>query len=417
MAINNASTLLSLCPGTTGDLARAIDAVFRVTDPALALSVAFSVAGAVRAGRLKYKWCHANAYHCVVGLTGIGKTIAQNCGIQTIVEAELSDLLCGDFTSESALIHRLITNPITYAMFDEIGLALQNMAEDRGGNRREVFACILRAYSAANGVLLGKHYSPRTGASTQMSAPAPLLSIFGSSTPSAFFAGMTSRAAADGLLGRFFLWFAGNSDSKAKERDRREFAVPDSVQAEYTEFKAWQAGLLRPTTKEIIIESRALFDLILEEWERQIRLEKNENRRALIARAPELFIKLCIALTDSRCTVSTHAITFAQELLTALYADAWLSCEDALGRGKFADERLQVSEKFLAKIPFGSENKITKSELHRRTRRLGLRSFDRKDLLQELIESAQVTEFEAHDDDHTNVKTTYYYRNLAMYQS
>lgn len=399
------------CPGSTGDLARAIDATFRVTDPLLSLSVAFSTAAAMRSGRIKHHSCHANAYHCVIGPTGCGKTTAQNYGTQVLVEAGFKDVLCGDFTSEAALIHRLTTNPITYASFDEIGLALQNMAEDKGGNRREVFATILRAYTATNGALLGKQYSPRNGSGAQqMMAEKPLLSISGSSTPSAFFAGMTSRAASDGLLGRFFVWFVGNLDPRAKEREKKDFVCPESVAKNALDFANWDTELIRPVAADVAIEDKSLFTLILEKREREVRLESDENLRALIARGPELFIKLCLALCDSDAFLDKRKIVYADELLSYLYDTAWSQCEDALGRGKRADERLQVRAKFLSKIPKGEDNKISKTELHKRTRKLGLHSRERNDLLQELVESGEVVEFECDHDEYSNRKILFYFQ-------
>jgi hypothetical protein len=405
---NKSSTLLALCPGTTGDLARAIDSTFRVTDPMLSLAVAFSVGGAVRSGRIKYKGCHANAYHAIIGPTGIGKTVAQNYAFTALIEAGLGDMLAGDFTSEAALISRLCTHPITLATFDELGLALQNMAEDRGGNRREVFACMLRAFSATNGVLLGKHYSPRTGASTQMSAAAPLLSIVGSSTPSSFFAGMTARAATDGLLGRFFCWFAGNLDPTAKERNRNEFILPVGVVAEYTGFATLKSGLTRPETQEARFADEPTVAFILESLERDIRLEQNEARRALIARGPELFLKLALALCDEHFHISAEAVCFAQELLEYLYTEAWDKCGDAIGRSKQEDQQLRLREKILQVIPIGRENAITRGAITRRTQ--SIKSADRKSILQDLIESDDVIEHEYYVDEISSRKASVFYR-------
>lgn len=323
--------LLLGCPGLVGDLARAIDAGLPFSEPQISLGTAFAVMGALKSGHFACGTIHPHSYHGIVARAGLGKTQAQEIAARICEAAEQPELITGDSTSEAGLMNALIVSPRRLIIMDEFGRAFEQMGDDKGGHRQEMLSVLLKLFSCANSVYIGKNYASKD----PLVINRPLVSLLGGSTPHAFFAGMTPRLAHDGMLSRFFLWFASGKSDKIQTAP---FDMSDKLIRELARIKdaGTTAGNISTemVSKQITFENEQWF---LEECEilaLQARGKTNDLESAIFARQKEQFVKLCIALSDSHGVLSDKAARYADYLVEFLYAQTLEACVESLGGGE-----------------------------------------------------------------------------------
>lgn len=327
----NETELLAQCPGIVGDLARAIDAGLPYSEPQISLGTAFAVMGALKSGHFACGTIHPHSYHGIIAKPGWGKTQAQEMAARICEMAEQPDLITGDSTSEAGLINALSVSPRRLIIMDEFGRSFEQMGQDKGGYRQEVISMLLKLFSCANSVYIGKNYASKE----PLVIPRPMVSLLGGSTPHAFFAGMTPRLAHDGMLSRFFLWFASG---KSQVMQTKPFDLSDPILRELARIKdaGTPAGNISTemVPKQITFENEAWFSELCTNLAQQTRSKTDDLESALFARQREQFIKLCIALSCSAGEVSDRAVTYAATLTGFLYAQTLQKCVESLGGGE-----------------------------------------------------------------------------------
>jgi hypothetical protein len=410
-------SLLADCPGAVGDLARAINDSLPSNAPMIALANAFAVASTMRSQRLQCHGIQANSYHVMVALSGSGKTEALKRAELTLQACGFGKCLMGDFTSEAALLCELQDNPHRLLSIDEFGRALQEMTQSQS-YRGEALTTIFKIYSCSNSIYRGKSYAPPSSGSARprIIIEKPQVSILAASTPSAFFEGMNAKVALDGLLGRFFLWFAKHQDPES--RIAPAFAVPESVASEADRFLDWptEAGDIASRemlkTQEIEPHNQKVFDAIWKGVADQFRREPIELKASMLARAAELFSKLCIALTPPSGQISFDSARYAKELLAFLYAQAWTECGELMGSSKFDNEYYVKRSKLLSKLSYDLALSLT--EIGERTRR-GFRKSERREILDDLIECGEVEKIP--DNNDSTGRPKFLYRRILSQKS
>lgn len=403
-------SLLETCPGTVGELARAINESLPANAPMIALANAFCVAGAMRSGRLQCRGIQANSYHVIVAPSGSGKTEAQKRAETTLIECGFTDYLMGDFTSEAALLLELQAQPQKILVIDEFGRALQEMAQSQG-YRGEALTTLFKIYSCSNSLYRGKSYAMSASGSPRprITIERPQVSVLGSSTPSAFFEGMSAKVALDGLLGRFFLWFARHQDEKSREAPK-QFNVPVCVMSESQLFLDWEkVGNLGLTfaAKDIYCDNQKSFDIIWRGVVDRFRTEKIELKASMLARAAELFAKFCIALSGATGRLEFEALKYAKRLLETLYDHAWTQCAELMGNSQRDNEYFVKREKLLSKLSY--ERALSLTEIGEKTRR-GFSKRERKDMLDDLVETGDVDAIKVFKDEADTKGSTSYLR-------
>ena len=395
--------LLNQCPGAVGDLARAINASLPADAPMIALANAFLAAGVIRSGRLQCGGVNANSYHAIIAPSGTGKTIAQKRVECALYETGFGNHLMGDFTSEAALLQELKQNTTQVLMLDEFGRVLSEMAKPTG-YKHEAMTCLLKIYSDSDSFYRGKAYAPdsRGGLREKITIYKPQVFVLGSSTPSAFFEGMTLKAAFDGFLGRCFLWF----EEICPEESRRiiPFKIPKSFEREAKRFLDWEKmeGDLQLDFKafEIEHEDPEIFEAqlsIIRDSFRKVPVDL-ELKRTMLVRAAEFYSKLCICFTKPDKSLGFAESDYARRLLVCLYDKAWSECRDRIGMSQKDEEFFNKRQKLLSKIPIGG---ITHWQLIQDSRR-GLQPRERLDILKDLIEAGEIRAQEYDHDEHAN---------------
>lgn len=327
----NETELLAQCPCLVGDLARVIDAGLPYSEPQISLGTAFAVMGALKSGHFACGTIHPHAYHGIIARPGWGKTQAQEMAARICEMAEQPDLITGDSTSEAGLMNALAVSPRRLIIMDEMGRAFEQMGQDKGGYRQEVISMLLKLFSCANSAYIGKNYASKEPVVIQR----PMVSLLGGSTPHAFFAGMTPRLAHDGMLSRFFLWFASG---KSQVMQSKPFDLSDKLIRNLARIKeaGQPAGNISTemVPKQITFEKEKWFSELCTGLALQTRSKTDDLESALFARQREQFIKLCIALSHYDGVVSDSAVTYAATLTGFLYAQTLQKCVESLGGGE-----------------------------------------------------------------------------------
>lgn len=383
----NETELLAQCPGIVGDLARAIDAGLPYSEPQISLGTAFAVVGALKSGHFACGTIHPHAYHGIIARPGWGKTQAQEMAARICESAEQPDLITGDSTSEAGLINALIVSPRRLIIMDEMGRAFEQMGQDKGGYRQEVISMLLKLFSCANSVYIGKNYASKE----PVVIPRPMVSLLGGSTPHAFFAGMTPRLAHDGMLSRFFLWFASG---KSQAMQTKPFELNNKILSELA--KILDAGELagnistEMVPKQITFEKEKFFLELCANLALQTRSKTDDLESALFARQREQFIKLCIALSCGSGIVSDRAVTYAGTLTGFLYAQTLQKCVESLGGGERELAETALSERIynyiLAEGEKTADNRIPAGMVCRKFRKGKTREL----AIEELIKQERV---------------------------
>lgn len=380
--------LLLGCPGLVGDLARAIDAGLPFSEPQISLGTAFAVMGALKSGHFACGTIHPHSYHGIVARAGLGKTQAQEIAARICEAAEQPELITGDSTSEAGLMNALIVSPRRLIVMDEFGRAFEQMGQDKGGYRQEVISVLLKLFSCGNSVYVGKNYASKD----PLVINRPLVSLLGGSTPHAFFAGMTPRLAHDGMLSRFFLWFASGKSDKIQTSP---FDMSNKLIMELARIKdaGTPAGNISTemVPKQITFENEQWFLDECEILALQARGKTNDLESAIFARQKEQYVKLCIALCDNHGVLSDKAARYADYLVEFLYAQTLEACVKSLGGGERElaetayNERIQ---KFiLAECAKMNDGRIPSSMVSRAFRN----GKARKIAIEELVEQERIS--------------------------
>lgn len=380
--------LLLGCPGLVGDLARAIDEGLPFSEPQISLGTAFAVIGALKSGHFACGTIHPHAYHGIIARAGLGKTQAQEIAARVCEAVEQPELITGDSTSEAGLMNALIVSPRRLIIMDEFGRAFEQMGDDKGGHRQEMLSVLLKLFSCANSVYVGKNYASKE----PLIINRPMVSLLGGSTPHAFFAGMTPRLAHDGMLSRFFLWFASGKSDKIQAAP---FNMSDKLIRTLARIKDFgqPAGNISTeiVPKQITFENHQWFLDECEILALQARAKANDLESAIFARQKEQFVKLCIALSDSYGVLSDKAARYADYLVEFLYAQTLEACVKSLGSGERDLAETAYSERIqkfiLAECAKMNDGRIPSSMVSRAFRN----GKARKIAIEELVEQERIS--------------------------
>lgn len=214
---------LSLCcpAGAVGEIAKFITTCARFPSPHLSLASALAFVSVLIGRRYKGPTgLRSNLY--IVGLaeSGFGKDITlravQNIAASTPMGAEVAESIFADkLSSLPGLANKLRRAPACLVQQDEFGKFLKlYMGNNAPAHREEVATALLELTGAAAGFFGGQEKA--TGNIPRIQNPC--LSVHGISTPSTFWGALGNGSVDDGLLARFVLIDAGNSDPQKVRR-------------------------------------------------------------------------------------------------------------------------------------------------------------------------------------------------------
>jgi hypothetical protein len=129
----------------------------------------------------------------------------------------------------------------------------------------------------------------------------------------------------------------------------------------------------------------------------------------MLARAAELFAKICISLSSTSGRLDFEALKYAKRLLETLYDHAWSQCAELMGNSQRDNEYYVKREKLLSKLSFDKAMSLT--EIGERTRR-GFSKRERKEILDDLVETGDVQALKVFKDDADTKGSTSYLRTI-----
>lgn len=364
--------------------------------PGLALGGALALLSALT-GR---KVCDArntrtNAYIIGIGQSGYGKDHARVIN-QTVLVQSKNDELIGpeDFASSSGLVNSLAHRGCQLFQVDEIGRVLKSINNPRAGSHQSgIITELLRLYSSAGGMYLGKAFADRKQNARIIQ---PHAVLYGTTTPENFYAGLTPEGLVDGFYGRL-LAFTGKKQGKELDAEPIH-ATPDPIMeaAEFwREFKP--GGNLssehpQPAVVEYSEGGRAAMREFSDKCEALFMEGNAEGGSAIWGRAAEKASKLALLYACSECPTSPEITSNASRWAAGVidHQTNWMLHEAAQ---YVSENETEASAKRVKRIIEASGTKgLTKSELTRKTQWLKTR--DRNEILGGLIESGFVVEGE-----------------------
>jgi hypothetical protein len=185
---------------------------------ASALAVFGTAAGRIYAGPTGVR---TNIYTIGIGQSASGKGHPLKWAQNALMQADLGRLLGGSaIASGTAMISALEISPTTLFCIDEVH-ELMGASMSKGGESKrylsEINKNLLHLYTMSDGEWLGTAYA---NAKEKPRVPIcqPCASLFGVSTPDAFWKVFSSGAALDGTLGRLLIFETDNNFPGRQER-------------------------------------------------------------------------------------------------------------------------------------------------------------------------------------------------------
>ncbi|RTL95472.1 DNA primase [Ancylobacter aquaticus] len=241
---------LDLCnpPGAVGEFARWIASCARFPSPHLSLASALAFTAGLIGRRYKGPTgLRSNLYVVALAESGFGKDItiraAEALADSTPEGAKVSEQLFADkLRSLPGLAGRLRKSPSSIAVIDEFGKFLSlHAGKNVAPHREEIAAALMELTGAPSGSWGG---AEKAGGNIARIIQ-PCLTIHGVSTPSTFWAALSSGNISEGLLGRLVLIDAGDGEPvKVRSPAGSLDAVPTELAATVSTLLGGEPGRL-----------------------------------------------------------------------------------------------------------------------------------------------------------------------------
>lgn len=245
-----------------------------------------------------------NLYLVGVAGPGFGKEHAHKT-IQTIaLDAGMQDLIGpGEVTSGSAIEKVCRRRPVFVMPWDEMGVVLQSVTGAGSSSwAKTIRKVLLEIFSKSTSVWSGKEHADPQRDSSAEPIHAPTVSLFGMSTPTTFYRGLTEETLSDGFVARMVV-------IEAKQRPARQDAPPlmvtpvtlssalkdarEALPVPDTAKKNWRNSFMRPHLYTVpwADEQAESKWLAIEDWQYE-QIEDHGAHDGLIGRTAEHVIKI-----------------------------------------------------------------------------------------------------------------------------
>ncbi|HWE98847.1 MAG TPA: bifunctional DNA primase/polymerase [Caulobacteraceae bacterium] len=219
--------VLTRVPGLVGEIVDWIVGTAPRPQRGLSLGAALTILGTA-AGR-KYATPTRSGTHLYVlalAPTGAGKDHPQEMAIKIMTDGGMERLLGGQqFMSFSAVINRVVRQPLTLCVQDEFGGFLARVfAKGSSGHEKAISDALRTMWGKA----FKTYISPEYAHSHSEVIHGPALSIYGSSTPEEFYRALNGEAISNGFLNRFML-IASNAKVRRVTPKLDVETVPDRI--------------------------------------------------------------------------------------------------------------------------------------------------------------------------------------------
>jgi hypothetical protein len=198
--------------------------------PAFKVAIALAAAGAVLARDFTGAGGAFTHLYCVlIGPPGSGKEAALR-SVKDIVTVYDASRLPGNPASDAGVLAALMRDPASCFVMDELGEVLKGIFDSKAaGYKAAIGTTFLELYSKGGTRYFGREYAKQTGldgrARVDIYSPCP--SIFGTTTPSTFYAALSSDAVSSGFAPRLLTFRAPDKIPYMKEPE--DVPLPTSV--------------------------------------------------------------------------------------------------------------------------------------------------------------------------------------------
>lgn len=337
-----------------------------------------------------------NLYHVNVGRSGCGKDYPRQFIMQCFEENNLRNCISEKYLSDSGIQNDLRCNRIKIWLWDEMGLAQQNLSTGSTHEKR-VFEMLLTLYNKAAGTLYPA-VKASIGAKTKEECfdpiPFPYFNLLGSSTPNEWFGSLKKWYISSGMYSRIMPFYAGKN--VFKPFSQLETEIPPEFQSTVSIMIGWLAQRLQEEDFQgnVVPESPGVITLLDNfKMETEEFSEKLSDADAGIwSRAPFMADKYALLRAVSRDwtqpEITETDMNWAIQLTRVLTARKVLTAKENRPADEddcipFADSMEKV-EKYIHR----KKNGVTRQQLSNNFRKL--RAKDRKEILDTLIESKRI---------------------------
>lgn len=346
--MKNLHHYLAECPGSVGELARAIDKTYLVSKPAISLAAAISLFSALKSGQVMTpEEVEPSLFVCLIAESGGGKSRANNIIEGLLEQHSLRSMIMGRPMSDSGLLKALARTPRSFLLWDEFGPALSELTQTATGHRSLILSVMMDLFSRAGKPFVGREYATQE----RVDIPAQWLTCFASSIPSRFYNSLSEDFVLDGFLSRW-LTFILEEDigEECATLTPPKFVCPPAVAEEIeklanpiVEVKKGNLAVLSVSTipKRVVPIQGLLHKAMLSSCFNELRAAPTEIRRVFLSRKFEIYSKLCLVLGEGR-EVDLDTGAYAHDLAHYLIMTQALACEQKLGAGPKVKLRNQI---------------------------------------------------------------------------
>lgn len=265
-----------------------------------------------------------NTYIIALAKSGCGKDHPRKTNNRILCKAGLGNEIIENVASGQALEDTLIQTPAVLWQADEFYSMLQEVANDRSGQKETIMKYLLSFFTSAN-----IEYTPRVKVGREAAKIiCPNLTIMGSCTPGGFFDSLNERMLAHGMYSRMTIIHA---DSRGKGQLPGDLEnLPDGIVDKaklWADFRPPGSGNLdmKAMVAPMSADARKLLSAVQNEADAEYaRIERVENcdwKMAIWSRACEhvtryALIHACSEATEpARVVITGKAVAWAKKLV------------------------------------------------------------------------------------------------------
>lgn len=409
--------------GLLGEVAAWIQDQSGMSQPKFALAAALTACGAMLGrGVQDYTGQRTNIYSLAVGATSAGKNDPLKAIPILLNALGRGRLLTGELTSDAALESELLLFPVKCLMLDEAGHYLGSLKStgQNNGHLKTVMPMLTKAWSAANGVLLGKSRAPDTNGKMRPTRQIvePCVSLYATSAPDVLFASMTDDDMKDGSIPRFVSFI---SEKRPKFQPKTAAAIPERLRTDLNNAlilldlpMAKYASDVKDENypKPILIpesdDARGVFARFMEmQYSMMCAADKGDPPLYLYGKVGENARRVALIVAalrnPSAPVVDEYAARYATELVRLSVSEMVEYVRQNVANSKDERDRQSVARA----IHRAGGSGLSKSALTRMTR--AIRRSDRDDYILDLIDERTIQEFRVRPKNGGKSETWYRY--------
>lgn len=373
--------------GLVGEIADWITKTAIRPQPILSLAAALSFVGMVKGHRVKgYTDLRTNLLVLAMAPTGGGKEHPQNAIKRLVKQCGLQAHLMGEPVSGAGFLHGLQkADNIGFMVMDEVGRYIGNLsASNAGVHQREIIDYIIKTFSCANSILMGREKSP-AAKEPRIDVDQPHFCCYGSTVFEKFRDACGSGEIVDGFLNR---WVVLQSKKRSPRQKKVRFsAAPDSIVqkvAKIAERPACDAyGNPQPLEQRFTPEAWEMFESFRDDIELKV--------ESLPYPLNQLYNRTCEHVEKIAHTIAEDEFTGTRDLEAAIRVVEYSNKCVAEFAGLISDN---VYEKDFIKIQqiIRDSGEIKRNELTRKTQFITGGAKRRSEIIDALLDSDVIVE-------------------------